>query len=40
MDPYVKVRIAGNQEDEKAAQKWRTKTIDDNGYHPVFDYEC
>ncbi|CAK65203.1 unnamed protein product (macronuclear) [Paramecium tetraurelia] len=40
VDPYIKVRIAGNKEDVNNSEKWRTEVIYDNGYHPIFNYKC
>ncbi|CAD8127326.1 unnamed protein product [Paramecium sonneborni] len=40
VDPYIKVRIAGNKEDVNNSEKWRTETIQDNGYHPIYNYKC
>ncbi|CAD8116290.1 unnamed protein product [Paramecium sonneborni] len=40
VDPYIKVRVAGNKEDVNKSEKWRTEVVQDNGYHPIFNYSC
>ncbi|CAD8094963.1 unnamed protein product [Paramecium primaurelia] len=40
VDPYIKIRVAGNKDDVNKSDKWRTEVVQDNGYHPIFNYQC
>ncbi|CAD8199360.1 unnamed protein product [Paramecium octaurelia] len=40
VDPYIKIRVAGNHDDVSKSEKWRTEVVKDNGYHPIFNYQC
>ncbi|CAK61111.1 unnamed protein product (macronuclear) [Paramecium tetraurelia] len=40
VDPYIKIRVAGNHDDVNKSEKWRTEVVQDNGFHPIFNYQC